>query len=54
MRPLAFVLLVLLAGCGADGAPVKPQQDEEPAARPVGVTFSGSASMGVAGSRLSR
>ncbi|WP_172329257.1 hypothetical protein [Mangrovicoccus sp. HB161399] len=56
MRLLALAALALLAACGVDGPPLKPQpqQQEETAARRPGVTVSGSASMGVAGSSFSR
>jgi hypothetical protein len=40
MRPLAFLALLALAACGADGVPRKP------APKP-GVTISGEAAVGV-------
>ncbi|WP_138467506.1 hypothetical protein [Poseidonocella sp. HB161398] len=45
-----LLALALLAGCGADGPPQRPQpEEEETAQRSPGVTISGSASMGVTG-----
>ncbi len=47
-----LLALALLAGCGADGPPQRPQpEEEETAQRSPGVTVSGSASLGAGGSR---
>ena len=45
MRAAAFMTLILLAGCGADGAPSAP----EPERPRTGVSISGSATIGVSG-----
>ncbi|MBE3639328.1 argininosuccinate lyase [Mangrovicoccus algicola] len=43
--------LALLAGCGADGPPIRPAPEEEDSAPAPGLTVSGTASMGVTGAR---
>lgn len=46
MKRLAFLALLALAGCGADGEPIRP----EPASGPgVSATITGSAEVGIAG-----
>ena len=45
MRALACLAFVVLAACGADGAPERPDpSQEEP---PIGISVTGSASIGV-------
>jgi predicted small lipoprotein YifL len=46
MRVCALLLAFALAGCGVDGPPVPPQEDDD-ALPPPGVTISGTASIGV-------
>lgn len=52
MRVIALLMLasVVLAACGADGAPQRPEPAEEPA-RSGGVTVSGTVGIGVSKTR---
>jgi hypothetical protein len=47
--PLAFVALVVLAGCGADGAPLAPQPKPAVTVGSTTIALTGDARMGVTG-----